>query len=89
MDKTASKALPATQSVGYQATGSDGITASPKYRQVLNEQYAQVDAQLNNPQVTYTSVAYRATGDDGITTSPKNRQFLDEHKSTIQVAPLK
>lgn len=76
--------------VGYLATGDDGITASPKYRQLLNEQYAQVDAQLNAPQVASTgSVGYRATGDDGITASPKYRQFLNEHPTQFQVAPLK
>ena len=90
MDKTASKALPTVKSAGYQATGDDGITASPKYRQVLTEEYAQVGAQLNNPQVASTkSVGYQATGDDGITASPKYRQFLDEHKSVTQMAPLK
>ena len=91
MDKTASKAVPSNKSVGYQATGDDGITASPKYRQVLTEEYAQVDAQLNNPQVASTkSVGYRATGDDGITASPKMRQFLDEQaRGATQMAPLK
>ena len=90
MDKTASKAVPSTGSVGYQPVGSDGIAASPKYRQLLNEEYAQVNAQLNYPQVASKSVGYQAVGDDGIAASPKFRQLLNEWaQGGTQMAPLK
>ncbi len=91
MDKTASKALPSTNPVGYRPLGDGWIAASPKYRQVLNEEYAELNAQLNYPQVASSkSVSYRATGDDGITASPKMRQLLNEQaQRASQMAPLK
>jgi len=72
-------------SVGYRATGVDGITASPKLRQFINDSRG-VESM---PGTAVVKVGYRATGDDGITASPKLRQFLDERNGAYQIAPLK
>lgn len=67
----------AQNSVGYSATGEDGITASPKHRQFLNEHKR---AASTSP-TTVAPVGYWPTGDDGITASPKTRQQLTERKT--------
>ncbi|ODU25142.1 MAG: hypothetical protein ABS95_00945 [Verrucomicrobia bacterium SCN 57-15] len=67
-----------TSNAQFRATGDDGITASPKYRQFLNER--------GRPMVkgakptTVASVGYQPTGRDGITASPKLRQFINESR---------
>lgn len=61
----------------YQPVGDDGIAASPKLREQLNERKHVANA----PSTTVASAGYQATGDDGITASPKLRQMLDERKS--------
>lgn len=72
----------AQSSVGYRPTGDDGITASPKVRQMLNER----KAVPSTPSTTVASVGYQPTGSDGITASPKARQMLDSRK-TVASAP--
>jgi hypothetical protein len=67
----------AQNSAGYRPTGDDGITASPKLRQFLNEHRTV----SSTPSTTVASVGYRATGDDGITASPKLRQQLAERRT--------
>lgn len=67
----------AQSSVGYQATGDDGITASPKVRQFLNGR--KIVPSTHSAAVA--SVGHRATGDDGITASPKVRQMLNERRT--------
>jgi hypothetical protein len=77
----------AQSSVGYRPTGDDGITASPKLRQFLNESGKRMVR--GTPTTAVANVGYRATGDDGITASPKFRQFLNERNGAYQIAPLK
>ena len=67
----------------YKATGADGITASPKVRQQLNERAAATRVAAVTPAVTVT---YRNPA-DGITASPKVRQMLAERKVVISGAP--
>ena len=67
----------AQSSAGYRPTGDDGITASPRLRQQLNERKHVASA----PSATVASVGYKPTGDDGIAASPKFRQMLDERKA--------
>ena len=59
----------------YKAVGDDGIAASPKLRQFLNERGKPMVKGVRSTQVV--SVGYRATGADGITASPKLRQQID------------
>ena len=59
----------------YRAVGDDGIAASPKLRQFLNERGKPMVKGITSTAVV--SVGYRATGVDGITASPKLRQFID------------
>jgi len=68
-----------TANAQYQPVGDDGIAASPRLRQQLNERKHVVSASST----TVASVGYRATGDDGITASPKARQMLSERKSVM------
>ena len=63
-------------SAQYRATGDDGITASPKHRQFLDEHKTVSSA----PSAAVASVGYQAVGDDGIAASPKARQMLDQRK---------
>ncbi len=71
--------LPA--SAQYRAVADDGIAASPKVRQMLDE-HARSAAMA---QVT-PAVGYRAVGTDGIAASPKLRAALDERSSYVAVA---
>lgn len=59
----------------YRAVGDDGIAASPKLRQFLNESGTKMVK--GTPSTAVASVGYRATGRDGITASPRLRQFID------------
>ncbi len=67
-------------SAQYQATGADGITASPKLRQQLSER----TRVPSGTSMTVATVGYRAAGEDGIAASPKLREFIDQRKA---VAP--
>jgi hypothetical protein len=77
-------------SAQYPAVGDDGIAASPKVRQMLNERQAAKAASLasaNSTSVSVASAGYRATGDDGITASPKVRQMLAQQKPAVTATP--
>jgi len=64
-------------SAQYKATGDDGITASPKVRQMLNERKASAAASsITSGNQASTTVA----ANDGIVASPKLRQQLNEQK---------
>lgn len=65
-------------SAQYRPTGDDGIAASPKLRQQLDERKRVASASA--PSAEVASVGYKPTGDDGITASPKARQMLNERK---------
>lgn len=89
-------AWPGQSMAQSQAVGDDGIAASPKVRQMLNERKARSAA--TGTRSSAQVAGYKATGDDGITASPKLRQMLDERKaaaaasatgSTAQVAGYK
>ncbi len=68
----------------YRAVGDDGIAASPKHRQFLNESGKRMVK--GAPSTTVASVGYRATGIDGITASPKMRQFINDSRG-VQSTP--
>ena len=70
-------------SAQFKATTDDGIAASPKVRQMLNERAAATRVAPATPSVTVT---YRNQA-DGITASPKVRQMLAERKVVISGAP--
>ena len=67
----------------YRAVGEDGIAASPKVRQMLN------DAKRSSGSDSSRVVAYQAVGEDGISASPKFRQMLREGGTQFQIAPIK
>ncbi len=56
----------------YRPTGDDGITASPKARQFLNERKPAVKADVSSMQVS----TIRTTWDGSITASPKAHEIL-------------
>ena len=68
----------------FKANEGDGIAASPKVRQMLNERKAsQVAAALSkNTSTTGTVATYRTGGPDGIVASPKLRQMLNEQRAS-------
>ena len=68
----------------YQVTGNDGITASPKVRQMLNERHAVPGPSILVPVVTVRPANAAATG---ITASPKVNQMLDGQKVIVNQAP--
>ena len=70
-------------SAQYKPTGDDGITASPKVRQMLNERAAATRVASATPSVTVT---YRNPA-DGVTASPKVRQMLAERKVVVSGTP--
>lgn len=62
----------------YNTVGDDGIAASPKLRQFMNERGKPMVKGAKS--ATVASVGYRATGVDGITASPKLRQFINDSR---------
>ena len=60
----------------HNTVGDDGIAASPKLRQFMNERGKPMVKGAKS--ATVASVGYRATGVDGITASPKLRQFINQ-----------
>ena len=72
--------------VTYRTPGLEGVTASPKVRQLLAERKVVVKGA---PVSEVASVGYRPTGADGVTASPKLRQQLDERNAPIIIAALK
>ena len=69
-------------SAQYKPTGNDGIAASPKVRQMLNERAA-AWASVSVPAATVT---YRTPALEGVTASPKVRQMLAERKGGVSGA---
>ena len=69
----------------YQAVGNDGIAASPKMREMLNDRACSTA----NPQAapSVTAVTYLGVSGDGIAASPKVRQMLDEQDRNAVVIP--
>jgi hypothetical protein len=72
-----------TASAQYKPTGDDGITASPKVRQMLNERAAATRVAPVTPSVTIT---YRNPA-EGVTASPKVLQMLAERKVVVSGSP--
>jgi hypothetical protein len=70
-------------SAQYKPTGDDGVTASPKVRQMLNERAAATRIAALTPAVV---VSYRNPA-DGVTASPKLRQMLAERKVVVSGTP--
>jgi hypothetical protein len=71
-------------SAQYKPTGDDGITASPKVRQMLNERAA---AAHPAPSISVATVTTRTPGLDGVAASPKVRQMLAERKVAVSGTP--
>lgn len=71
-------------SVGYRAVGDDGIAASPKARQILDERAR--SAALSQTSAT-ASVGFRAVANDGIAASPRLRQMLAERPHAAATTP--
>lgn len=69
----------------YRAVGDDGIAASPKHRQFLNESGKRMVK--GTPSTVVGSVGYQATGRDGITASPKLRQMIDDSRGVASTGP--
>ena len=67
----------------YKPTSDDGITASPRVRQQLDERM--VAARLTAP-ATLVTATRRPAGLDGIAASPKVRQMLAERKRAVSGA---
>lgn len=61
------------------AGAEDGVAASPKVRQALNERRAAAQARKISS-IAVASASYRAVGDQGIAASPRLRQMLDQGK---------
>ena len=78
----ATMSLANSASAQYKPTGDDGITASPKVRQMLNESAA---ATRVAPVTSTVTVTYRNPA-DGVTASPKVRQMLAERKVVVSEA---
>ena len=64
----------------YKPVGDDGIAASPKLRQMLNERATRLAV---TSQSTSRVVGYKPLGDDGITASPKLREILNERAARL------
>jgi hypothetical protein len=71
-------------SAQYRATGADGITASPKVRQQLNERAA---ATHIAPSTHCATVMHPTHGLGGVAASPKVRQMLAERRVAVAGAP--
>jgi hypothetical protein len=70
-------------SAQYKPSGDNGITASPRLRQMFNEGAVAPRVAPVSPSVTVT---YRNPA-DGVTASPRLRQMLAERKVIISGAP--
>ena len=75
--------LSSNASAQYKPTGDDGITASPKIRQQLDEREAAARVVSLAP---LRSVIYRNPA-AGITASPKVREMLAQQKVVMSPAP--
>lgn len=91
--------LAATLSVAGQASAQssvnadDGIAASPKVRQALNEREASANATAIASQhraiTTAASARVQPAAGVGIAASPRLRQELDERSAASTLAPVK
>ena len=63
----------------YQAVGDDGIAASPKVRQMLNERRARTSSIAVAPQVA----TYQGGTSDNVAASPKVEQMRREQKAVV------
>ncbi|MGH7971050.1 MAG: hypothetical protein ACREIC_20200 [Limisphaerales bacterium] len=79
---TATFSFASNASAQFKPTTDDGITASPKVRQMLNERAASRQI-VSVPAVTVT---YRNPA-DGVTGSPKVLQMLAERKVVVSGSP--
>ena len=68
----------------YKGVADDGIAASPRMRQMLNER--QAVACFCPEMSASTDASYKAVGDDGIAASPKLRAMLNEQRQWIITA---
>jgi hypothetical protein len=66
-----------------QVVGDDGIAASPKVRQMLNERNASIAASTTTAPAAYPTVAT----DDQLAASPKVRMMLNEQAKTPLLSP--
>ncbi len=68
----------------FKVNEDDGIAASPKVRQMLNERKASKAAAAlsRNAPTLGVYAGYRAVGSDGIAASPRVRQVLDEQRAS-------
>src|SRR5438093_2607689 len=69
-------------SAQYQAVGDDGIAASPKLRQILNERKARTAVPAVEAQVT----TYQGGTSDNVAASPKVQEMRKQQKA-IAAAP--
>lgn len=73
----------------FKVNEDDGIAASPKVRQMLNERKASARAAsqsaVKSTTATVASAGYRVNSDDGIAASPRVRQALNERRSVAHV----
>jgi hypothetical protein len=76
----ASFSLAGNASAQYKATGDDGITASPRARQIINERKAAATAYTATPAPATASATYRPIAANGIVASPKQLQQLNERR---------
>src|SRR2546422_9470445 len=58
-----------------QSVGDDGIAASPRFRQILNERQTEAACTCMEA-ASFADAGYKAVGDDGIAASPKMRAML-------------
>lgn len=81
---TATFSLANNASAQFKPTTDDGIAASPKVRQMLDERAAAARPALSVP---VAGVIYRTPGLEGVTASPKVRQMLAERKVVVSGTP--
>ncbi len=70
----------------YTPIGGDGLAASPKVRQNLNDH--KVTPVVEVSRETVRSVSYQAIGTDGIAASPRVRQAINEHQGRATAPAL-
>ncbi len=79
---------PSSSHAQYRPTGDDGITASPKARQFLDERKRAGSAYSTAAQVAADhSVGYRAVNGDGVAASPKMRESLNRRAAAAAESP--
>jgi len=83
--------LASNASAQYKINEEDGIAASPRVRQMLNERKASAAvaalASKNHATTTVASAGFRVTQNDGIAASPKTRQLLNEQARRSTAIP--